>query len=461
MSDEASAPFGYRKPEGKWGKIFAAHTFEPIIERAEGIYLYDTEGRRYIDVSGGPMAVNIGHGDRRIRDAINRQIEKYAYCHPALSDQTKADLCERLSRVAPGNLNTTYLTPGGGSDAIETALKVTRQFHLAQGKANKSMFVSWHDSYHGMSLGALSVAGIPGIKKPFDPMSFHWPKVHQYSERERPAQRNPEEHATRVAEELEEVVYYNGADHIAAFIATPIGAGADYGLIAPASYWKTIRKICDRHDILFIADEVVTGFGRTGKWFAMQHFGVEADMMTVGKGISSVNAPIGGVIVSDRVNQPFREGATFLHGFTNGGHPLSCAASLAALDIIEQDGLVENSAAAGEYLHSQSYRLLAHPSVADVRGRGLLMVMELVADKMTMDFFPRGAQAEFWLQSIGLHEGAVFYGALYGPRQPSMPKRGLPFWICPPLNITRQQIDEVLDAVDRTLSGWERKMGIA
>ncbi len=460
MASSGDVRFQYREPEGVWGRIFSSHSFTPILERAEGIYLYDTEGRRYIDVSAGPMAIGLPHGDRRVNEAISRQLEKFAYCHPVLSNEPKARLCEKLSRIAPENLNTTFLTPGGGSDAVETALKLARQFHVLRGKAEKHMVVSHWDSYHGMSLGALSAGGLPGLKSIFDPLLLKWPKIHQYSERSRPRELDPEDFGVRAARELEECIYYHGARNISAFLATPIGCGSDYGLIPPASYWKTIREICTDNDILFIADEVVSGFGRTGKWFCMEHFGVQPDMMTMGKGITSLYVPLGGVMVSDEVNELFRKGGGFNHGFTSQGHPVACAASLAVIDILEKDGLVENSARVGQYLHSQRERLLAHPSVADARGKGLFMVMEIVGNKKTMEFFPRDAQAEFWLQSIGLENGLVFYTTLYGVRRPSMGNRGLPFWISPPLCITREQVDEVLERVDRTLTQWEEKMGV-
>jgi adenosylmethionine-8-amino-7-oxononanoate aminotransferase len=460
MAETVAEKYGYRKPEGMWGRVFSDHSFMPVIDRAEGIFLYDTEGKRYFDVSSGPMAIGIGHGDKRVAEAITKQLENYAYCHPVLSCEVKAKLCERISQVAPGNLNTTFLTPGGGSDAIETALKLARQYHLLKGNAEKHMVVSHWDSYHGMSLGALSVAGLPGLRKPFDAMLAKWPKIMQYNDRERPSDLTAEEHAVRMAQKLEECVHYVGKQFISAFLATPVGCGSDYGLVPPAEYWKTIREICDTYDILLIADEVVTGFGRTGKWFCMEHFDVQADMMIIGKGITSLYAPMGGVVVSDEVNEPFAKGVPFNHGFTNQGHAVACAASLAVLDILEKDNLIENSAEVGGYLHSQKDRLLKHRTVADARGKGMLMVIEIVADRETMDFFPRGAQAEFWLQSIGLENGVVFYNTLYGPRRPSMEKRGLPFWISPPLCATVEQVDELLDVVDKTLIDWEKKMGV-
>lgn len=460
MTRGGSVEFGYREAEGMWGNIFSSHTFEPILDRAEGIYLYDTEGRRYIDVSGGPMAIGMAHGDKRINEAIMKQLDKFAYCHPMLSNRPKAELCAKLSRIAPGDLNTAYLSPGGGSDAIESAIKLARQYHLSMGNMEKHMVVSHYDSYHGMSLGALSVAGGAGMRKPYEPMLLKWPKIHQYSESGRPGNFSRDEWGVRLAQELEEVIHWTGSQYISAFLCTPIGCASEYGLIPPASYFKTIRQICDDYNILYIDDEVVTGFGRTGKWFCLEHFGVQPDMIVMGKGITSLYVPMGAVMVSDRVNEPFSQGTYFNHGFTNQGHPVACAASLAVIDILEKDGLIENSAEIGDYLHSQKDRLLAHPTVADARGKGLLMVMEIVADKDNMDFFPRDARAEYWLQSIGLKNGVVFYSTLYGPRMPSMEKRGLPFWIAPPLCITRDQIDELLEAIDKTLAEWEQKMGI-
>jgi len=460
MKTDSSEKYAYRTPEGMWSKVFSYHPFMPILERTEGIYLYDKEGNRYFDVSGGPMAIGIPHGDKRVKEAINQQLDRYAYCHPMLSDQARAELCDKLSLVAPGTLNTTFLTPGGGSDVIETAIKLVRQYYLTQQKTEKHIIISHYDSYHGMSLGALSVAGIAGLRNPFDPYIIKWPKINQYSERERPSDLSPEEYGIRAAQRLEECIYYSGPKNVAAFIATPIGCGPDYGVIPPASYWKTIREICDENDVLLIADEVITGFGRMGKWFCMEHFDVQADIMVMGKGITSLYAPMGGVIISDKVNEPFSKGVHFNHGFTNQAHAVSCAAASAVVDILEKDNLIENSASVGEYLHSQKNRLLAHPSIADTRGKGLFMVIEIVANKETMDFFPRDSQPEFWLQSIGLKHGVVFYNTLYGPRGPSMGKRGLPFWISPPLSITREQIDELLDAVDWTLTEWEEKMGV-
>ncbi len=459
MTVTSLPPYSYRKPEGMWSKDLSSHSFEPILERAEGIYLFDTEGKRYIDVSGGPMACGTPHGDKRVNQAIADQLEKFAFCHPVLTNQPRAELCEKISQITPWDLNTTFLTPGGGSDAVETAIKLASQYHSARGNDQKHMIVSHYESYHGMSLGALSVAGISGLRKPYDPMLLKWPKIHQYSENSRPSDLSPEDYGVRMAQELEEVIDFHGKQYISAFMATPWGCGSDYALMPPSSYWETIRDICDKYDILLIADEVISGFGRSGKWFCMEHFDVQPDMLVMGKGITSLYLPMGAVTINDKVNEPFAEGAGFNHGVTNQGHSVACAASKAVIDILDNDGLVENSAEVGAYLHSQKDRLLEHNTIADARGQGMFMVIEIVADKKTMDFFPRESRPEFWLQSIGLDKGVVFYNTLYGARRPSMAKRGLPFWISPPLSITRKQVDEMMDAIDETLTAWEEKMG--
>jgi adenosylmethionine-8-amino-7-oxononanoate aminotransferase len=460
MATPEKAIPGQRKPDGDWKHLFSYHAFEPVLERAEGIYLYDNDGNRYIDASGGPIAMNIGHGDRRVIEAITRQAEKYAYCHPALSNQPRAEVCARIARLAPGNLNTTYLV-SGGSEAVETAIKIARQYHLARGNQQKSVVIGTWDSYHGMSLGALSVAGGPGFRKPFLPMLANWPHVRHYrNPKERTAGMSEVDWALQCARELEETIYFVGPEQVSAFIATPVGAGKDYGLMPPKEYWEAVREICDRYDVLLIADEVVTGFGRTGRWFAMEHFGVQADIMTTAKGISGLVVPMGAVTVSDEVNEPFAAGETFVHGFTNMGHPLACAASLAVLDIIEKDGLVENSAMVGEYLHSNAERFLARRTIAEARGKGLLMVLELVRDKDTMEWFPSEANADEKFQAIGLKNGLAFYMSLYGPRRPGALKRGMPIFMAPPLCITREQVDDLMDRLDQTLGEWESAMGI-
>ncbi len=447
------------KSEGKWANNFSYHPMNVELTKAEGVYLYDTDGNQYIDASGGPMAVNLGHNDERVKRAITEQMDKFSYVHPVLANGPRTDLCNRIAAIAPGNLNASYLV-SGGSEAVETAMKIARQAQINRGFNDKYKIISNYESYHGMTLATLAVSGNPGSQSHYDPMLLKFPRINQYSDFKKPAGMDREEWGIQSAMELENAIHYAGPKTVAAYLATPHGAGCDYGVVPPRSYWQTIREICDRYDVLLIADEVVTGFGRTGHWFAMQHFEVEADIMTTAKGISSLYIPLGAVTVSDEINQPFKEDAYFVHGFTAGGHPLACAAGIAVIDIIEKDGLLAHTREMESRLFSYRDRLLAHPTVKDVRGWGLFLVTELVKNCDTMDFFDPEEQAEQLFQALALKNGLVLYGTLYGARRQPAFKRGLPSWICPPLTITEEQLGDMMERFDDTLFEWEKALGI-
>jgi adenosylmethionine-8-amino-7-oxononanoate aminotransferase len=443
-----------------WSRVFSDHPFEPVLARAEGVWLYDEDGNRYLDASGGPLAVNLGHGDRRVAAAVADQMARFSYCHPVLTNRPRAELAARIAAIAPGSVDAVYMV-SGGSEAVETAIKIARQYHVLTGSSDRHLIISHRDSYHGMTLGALSLSGIPGNQRHFEPMLQRWPKIQQYSRSSRPPGGTDREWALRFAEELEVAIHYAGPQHVAAFIATPVGCGSDYGVVAPREYWQTVREICDRHGVLLIADEVVTGFGRTGRWFAMEHHGVVPDLFTMGKGISSLYAPLGAVAVSARVNEPFAAGKAFIHGFTNMGHPVACAAGAAVIDILRQDRLIEHAAEMGDYFEERSRRLLDHPTLYDLRGVGLLRVGELVRDKSTREFFAREENAETKLQATALRNGLAFYGTLYGSRRAPGFRRGLPLFIAPPLVITREEIDELVVRLDATLTEWEEDLGVS
>lgn len=442
---------------GDWRAVFAHHPFNVELARAEGIWLIDNKGRRYIDASGGPMAVNLGHGDPRMKAAIQRQAEDFCYAHPVLANPRRRDLCKAVASVAPEGMSGVYLV-SGGSEAVETALKIARQYHVARGKHDKWKFVSFYGSYHGMTLATVALSGNPGMARGFEPMMPQWPKAHQYSDFNRPEDVSRDDWARKSLDDLEKLLHGEGPETIAAIIATPHGCGADYGLVAPKSYWEGLRQLCDDLDILLIADEVVTGFGRTGRWFAMEHFAVLPDIMTVAKGMSSSQAPLGAAIVSDKVRAPFDTGAHLVHGFTNGGHPLACAAGLATIEILKADKLVEQAAIRGEQLFGHRDRLLRHRCVADVRGWGLFMVLELVQNKSTRSYFDASVGAEQRFQAIALSHGLVLYSTLYGSRRRPLMRRGLPMWISPPFVISASEVDELMDRLDAALTQWEQEM---
>lgn len=459
MSSMANSSFELLKGEGAWDRAFAYHPFDAEIVKADGIYIYDTNGNRFCDATGGPFAVNLGYGHPRMKAAIAAQLDDYAYAHPMLANRRRADLCEALASVTPAGLNTSYLV-SGGSEAVETAIKIARQYHVACGQPRKHKIVSNYESYHGMTLATMGLSGSPATLRHYDPMVTHWPKVQQYSDYRRPEGVSRDEWAVATAREFERLVHAEGPDTIAAYIATPHGCGSDYGVVPPASYWQEIRRICDENNVLLIADEVVTGFGRTGRWFGMEHFGVTPDLMTFAKGISSSYVPLGAVTVNDKVNQPFKDGTYFVHGFTNGGHPLACAAGVALIETLKAEALVEQARVRGERLFSHADRLSAHPSVADVRGWGLFMVLELVQDRGSRSYFPPEAEAEKRFNQRALANGLAFYSTLYGSRRHPSMSRGLPTWISPPFIITEAQIDDLVDRLDTTLHEWEREMGI-
>jgi adenosylmethionine-8-amino-7-oxononanoate aminotransferase len=448
------------KPEGDWATIFSYHPMDVELARAEGIYYFDTDGNKYIDASGGPMAFTLPQGDPRMKKAITDQMEKFTHIHPVLANRPRADLCAKIADITPAHLNTTYLV-SGGSEAVETAMKAARQHHVANGNIEKYKIISNFQSYHGMTLSTQGLSGNPSYDRYFGPMLPKSPHIFQYSDHDRPEGMSREEWGIKSAAELEKAIYFEGPHSVAAYIATPHGCGAEYGVVAPKEYWQEIRRICDLYDVLLIADEVVTGFGRTGKWFAMEHFGVKADIMTTAKGISGCYMPLGAVMVSDEINAPFEAGeAHFVHGFTNGGHPLACAAGSACIDILKEDGLIENARNVGEHLFGYKEKLLEHSTVADVRGWGLFMALELVENKASGEYFEPDRQAEGLFQSLALKNGLVFYGTLYGPRRQPLFKRGLPLWIAPPLSITSVQVDDMMERLDDTFHEWEEQLGV-
>jgi adenosylmethionine-8-amino-7-oxononanoate aminotransferase len=449
------------KAEGDWSHVFSYHPMDVEIKKSEGIYYYDVDGKRYIDGSGGPMAFTLPHGDARMKKAITDQMDNFTHMHPTLASRPVADLCAKIAEVTPPKLNTTYLV-SGGSEAVETAMKAARQHHMANGNDGKYKIISNYQSYHGMTLATQGLSGNPAYEKYFGSMLTKWPHIHQYSDHDKPAGMTREDWGIKCAQRLEKMIYFEGAATVSAYIVTPHGCGNEYGVVAPKEYWQEIRRICDRYNVLLIADEVVTGFGRTGEWFGLQHFGVEADIMTTAKGISGCYIPLGAVMVSDEINAPFEAGkAHFVHGFTNGGHPVACAAGIQCINILQEDKLIENSRETGKHLFSYKDKLLSHPSVADARGWGMFMCLELVESKESGEYFEaeRGAEAAF--QSISLKNGLAFFGTLYGARREPLFKRGAPLMISPPLSITPDQVDDLVGRLDDTLYEWEAEMGVS
>jgi len=352
-----------------------AHTFFPwsaqgavdpiAIDRAEGVWLYTPEGRRILDFNAGLMSVNIGHGDRRVIDAVAEQMAKLQFVQPAMVTEARARLGRKLAEILPGDLDKVFITLGG-AEAVENAVK------LARHATGRFKILARYRTYHGATLGAMTLTGDPRrwANEPGIPGVVRYPDTHRWGE---PAPRP----AAEALQGLEDVIRYEGPHTIAAIILEPV-VGTNGILIPPDGYIQGVRELCDRHGILMIDDEVMAGFGRTGRWFAIDHWGVAPDLMTLAKGLTSSYLPLGAVAMSHRLAEQF-ESIMFYGGLTYGAHPVSCAAAVATLNVYEEDGLIERAARMGEVMRGHHQGLYdRHPSLGATRNIGLFGCLELV-----------------------------------------------------------------------------------
>ncbi len=434
----------------------------PRIARAEGVYLYDEDGRRYLDGAGGASAVNnIGHGRERVAEVMARQARTVAYtpsfCFSSAPIEELADLTASLT---PGDLNNVWFV-SGGSEATENAVKIAHQHFIARGKPTKQLVISRWQSFHGNTLGSLGYGGHTYRRRPYMGMYQNQPHISPAFPYRCAYMRGGGTHCAcdlSCAAELEREIHRQGAEHVAAFIAEPVVGAALGAVPAPPGYFQAIREICDRNDILFIADEVMTGFGRTGKTFGIDHWGVIPDLMSCAKGMAAGYAPLGAVVVSDRVLAPILAARhNFVGGHTYAAHTLSCAVGVEVLRIMIEEKLVERSARIGAYLLGRLQGLSDHPLVGDVRGLGMMCGIELVADKAAKTPFPpEKAIGELVLEE-SLKRGVIVYpgsGTVDGVA-------GDHVKLTPPLILTEDQADELvaglsgaLDAVAESVAGW-------
>jgi adenosylmethionine-8-amino-7-oxononanoate aminotransferase len=355
----------------------------PIIVRGEGCYVYDEHGRRYLDGLSALFCVNIGHGRADVVQAGVEQARElgffttWSYAHPPA-----IELAERVASLAPGDLNRVFFT-SGGSEAVESALKLARQYFKLQGHPNKTKVIAREIAYHGTSLGALSATGITGLREPFEPLTpggCHVPNTNTY-------RLAPGVTEDQLAETIAQRIEFEGPETVAAVILEPVqNAGGCF--TPPEGYFQRVREICDQFDVLLISDEVICSWGRLGQWFGAQRYDYHPDIITTAKGLTSAYAPMGGVIVSDRVAEPFMTGKnSFTHGFTFGGHPVCAAIAMANLDVMENEGVLENVRAHEADLRAMLESLRDLPIVGDVRGAGYFQAIELVKDRDTKESF--------------------------------------------------------------------------
>jgi adenosylmethionine-8-amino-7-oxononanoate aminotransferase len=436
------------------GHLFPANVTDsfPVLVRGEGSYVWDLQGKRYLDGIAGIAVVNVGYGRAEIAEAIAEQAKALPYCAPNLfRNQPAMDLAIKLREFTPPGMNYVNFV-SGGSEAVEVAIKLARQYQVVRGKPSKFQIISRWTSYHGATLGALSLTGHFGRREEFTPLLQHFAHIPApYCLRCLYDQEYPVCNL-RCAWALEEAIVSLGPDTVSAFIAEPIIGSTAGAVVPPDEYFPTIRAICDKYDVLLIADEVMTGFGRTGANFAMDHWGVVPDIMTVAKAISSGYAPLGATIVSEDIAEVFAEaGSGFDHVFTYSGNPVSLAAGLATLDIIQRENLVERASEHGAYFFRRAEALEAHAVVGDIRGKGLMMGIEFVKDRESKEPFSPGLAVYQCVVATALRNGLIVYpgqGAIDG-------KRGDNITLLPPLTISLTEIDEMIDILDTTITDVE------
>ena len=427
----------------------------PIIVKGEGHHIWDSKGKRYFDGLSGLFVVNAGHGRRRLAEVAAKQAEELAffpiwsYAHP-----NAIELADRLASYAPGQLNRVFFSTGGG-EAVETAFKLAKYYWKLQGRPTKHKVISRFVAYHGTPQGALAITGIPAMKEMFEPVTpggFRVPNTNFYRAEEMGFPGGTEEQFGQwAANRIEEMIQFEGPDTVAAVFLEPVqNSGGCFP--PPPGYFKRVREICDKYDVLLVADEVITGFGRIGNFFASTTYGFEPDMITCAKGMTSGYSPIGATIISDRIYEPFKHGSTaFYHGYTFAGHPVSSAVALENLDIFEEEKLNEHVRTNSPLFRAALERLQDLPIVGDVRGDGYFFGIELVKDKATKETFDDD-ESERLLR--GFLSKALFDAGLYCRAD----DRGDPVvQLAPPLTIGPAEFDEIEGILRSVLTeAWTR-----
>jgi adenosylmethionine-8-amino-7-oxononanoate aminotransferase len=421
----------------------------PLIVKGEGHKIWDSHGREYIDGLAGLFVVQVGHGREELAEAAAKQAKELAFfplwsfAHPRA-----VELADRIAAMAPGDLNRVFFTTGGG-EAVESAWKLAKQYFKLTGKPNKHKVISRAVAYHGTPQGALSITGIPPLKEMFEPLVPGAHKVPNTNFYRRPEYIGDDEKAFGrwAADRIAEAIEFEGPDTVAAVFLEPVqNAGGCFP--PPPGYFERVREICDEYDVLLVSDEVICAFGRVGEMFGAAEFGYQPDIITCAKGMTSGYSPIGAMIASDRLFEPFRSGTTaYAHGYTFGGHPVSSAVAMANLDIFEREGLTDHVQQNAPAFRATLEKLLDIPIVGDVRGHGYFYGIELVKDRETKETFD-DAESERLLR--GYLSGALWEAGLYCRAD----DRGDPvIQLAPPLIIGQPEFDDIEQRLRSVLTG--------
>ena len=440
------------------------HAELPTVSSGEGIYLFDTEGKKYLDGCGGAAVSNLGHSHAAVKKAIIEQVESIPFAHTGFfTNKPSEELATLLTDLAPDNLDHVYFV-SGGSEAVESALKMARQYFVESGKPEKTQFIARRQSYHGNTLGALAVGGNEWRKEKFRPLLAEVEHISPcYAYRDQRENETELAYSHRVADELESKILAMGAENVMAFVAEPVVGATAGALPATTGYFKRIREICDKYDVLLILDEVMCGIGRTGTFYAFEQDQIVPDLVTIAKGLGAGYQPIGAVVVSNKIYDAIANGSGFFqHGHTFMAHPIACASALATIKTILSENLLEKVVSQGEKLRTKLKEALSPLDyVGDIRGRGLFIGVELVADKLTKAPLPASTEANKVVKQLAMKHGLMCYpmaGTING-------REGHHILLAPPFIINDEQLDELVSklktalieaADDWTKDGWTK-----
>ena len=422
----------------------------PVVDRGDGIYIWDQDGKRYIDACSGPQTANIGHGNARVRKAMTDQAEKISYAFRShFLNEPAESLAREIASACPDGLDRVFFT-SGGSEAVEACIKLARQYMIAIGEATRYKVISRLPSYHGTTLGALSLTGDPAGFSMFAPMIVNMPKIPAPFCRYRPVDETEDEAAIRFANTLESEIIYQGPETILAFIMEPIGGAATGALTAPDIYYTRVKEICEQYGVLLIFDEVMSGAGRSGKYLAAEHWNVTPDLVALAKGLASGYIPLGACLTSQKIVNTVEDAGGFMHGHTYSASPIACAVGQAVLAEHLENDLIGNAARMGKILKGRLEGLLSEfEFIGEIRGRGLLLGFDVIADRETGRALPTELEAHLRLSQEAYDRGLIIYS-----RRTLGGAKGDNFLISPPLIVTEEQINEIMDLLVASLRAF-------
>jgi len=425
----------------------------PLIAHGKGIYLYDEKGKKYLDAVGGALVANLGHGVREIAEAIKKLAQKISYLHGSqFSTSRMEDYARELCRLTSTKLNRVFFV-SGGSEAVESAIKLARQYHYDSGNPKKSQLICRKPAYHGSTILTLSISSKESHRAPYLPLLLNFPSIPAPFCYHCPFNKSYPQCHLKCAWELERVIKKEGQDRVFAFIAEPVIGASAGAVVPPPEYFPIIRRICDKYNVLLILDEVMCGFGRTGKYFAFQHWSIEPDIVAISKGIGGGFVPLAAVFCQEKIYQAIKKGSgNFVHGFTFENNPLTCGVGFAVLQYLKKRGLVKRSAQMGRYLLSRLRTLSEIGIVGDVRGLGLMAAVELVRDRKTRKPFPRSKHLAEKIVQLALKKGLNLYFALGFTKK----GEGDAIMVAPPFIVSRKEIDKIVEILKEViLETWK------